>query len=73
MEDLEAHNVGISPRDTGQLFGCCVDAPPDINFAIVQYAPHNLLDCWSVLLNDNILYAVRVRRPVHYRGHPEAK
>ena len=34
--DPEKINGGISARDQAQLFGCCIDAPEDITFKIVN-------------------------------------
>lgn len=36
VADLTEANVGITSRDTGQLFGKCIDAPDDVSFAIVN-------------------------------------
>ena len=34
--DAEARASGISPRDTAQVFGRCIDAPDEVMFAIVH-------------------------------------
>lgn len=56
VEDLLAPNVGISPRDTAQLFGKCVSAADELDFAIVNGISDHLVSCLDSRSNRIVGY-----------------
>ena len=52
--DADKPSMGISPRDTTQLFGLCVDAP-DIDFAIVHGVSNHRHSWMELEINRKVL------------------